>query len=193
VLQEREVIPVGGTEALKVDTRVLAATNRDLEAEIKRGAFRSDLFYRLNVIAIHLPPLRERREDIPLLAAAFLARQADVQRRGAQACRAGRRRACSRYAWPGNVRELENALERAVILSPARRSPSARCRARRRAPRRAARERARAATPTLGLDRARLHLWVLQNEGGQQDARGRGARHRSVDAVPQAVAFGVEA
>jgi len=76
VLQEREAIPVGGTQPVPVDVRLLAATNRDLEDDMKQGRFRSDLFYRLNVIAIHLPPLRERREDIPLLAEAFLGRMA---------------------------------------------------------------------------------------------------------------------
>ena len=80
-LQEREVIPVGATEAVSVDVRVIAATNRDLEEEIRRGSFRSDLYYRLNVIALHLPPLRERREDIPLLAKYFLEKAAGVEHR----------------------------------------------------------------------------------------------------------------
>jgi DNA-binding NtrC family response regulator len=79
VLQQREVIPVGGTESQPIDVRMIAATNRDLEDEIKRGSFRSDLFYRLNVIAIHLPPLRDRRDDIPVLAAKFLSRDATVR------------------------------------------------------------------------------------------------------------------
>ncbi|MBX7117406.1 MAG: sigma-54 dependent transcriptional regulator [Gemmatimonadaceae bacterium] len=118
VLQHREVIPVGATEPMPIDTRLIAATNRDLEEEIKRGAFRRDLFYRLNVISVHLPPLRERRDDILLLAEAFLQRAAE--QRGEAPRRLGDDAAESllAYAWPGNVRELENALERAVILSP---------------------------------------------------------------------------
>lgn len=114
-LQEREVVPVGATEPLSIDVRIIAATNRDLEEEIRRGAFRSDLYYRLNVIAIHLPPLRERRDDIALLTEYFLAETADgsdpkvVTDEVAEALAA--------YDWPGNVRELENALERAGILA----------------------------------------------------------------------------
>jgi two-component system response regulator HydG len=118
VLQQREIIPVGATDPIPIDVRIIAATNRDLEEEIKRGNFRRDLFYRLNVIAIHLPPLRQRRDDIPLLAESFL--------KGASALRGEPLKRLSEdalellqdYAWPGNVRELENALERAVILCP---------------------------------------------------------------------------
>lgn len=117
VLQHREVIPVGATEAIPVDTRLIAATNRDLEDDIKTGRFRSDLYYRLNVIAIHLPTLRQRREDIPILAEHFLQRSA-VSRGEAQKQLAPETlQALQEYQWPGNVRELENALERAVILS----------------------------------------------------------------------------
>ena len=118
VLQHREVIPVGATEAIPIDTRLVAATNRDLEEEIKRGAFRSDLFYRLNVIALHLPPLRQRREDIPLLANYFLERSAMQRGTPVKQLSADALERMSEYQWPGNVRELENALERAVILSP---------------------------------------------------------------------------
>ncbi len=117
-LQEREVIPVGATEAVPVDVRVIAATNRDLEEDIRRGRFRSDLYYRLNVIALHLPPLRERRDDIPLLALYFLERLRE---------RAGgasdlvlsepAMEALKAHDWPGNVRELENALERAALVA----------------------------------------------------------------------------
>ncbi len=116
VLQHREVIPVGATETIKVNVRIIAATNRDLEAEIRRGSFRSDLFYRLNVIAIHLPPLRDRRDDIPLLAENFLARFA--KHRGVKPKRLAEEtlEALMGYDWPGNVRELENALERAVAM-----------------------------------------------------------------------------
>jgi DNA-binding NtrC family response regulator len=112
-LQQREVLPVGATEAVPVDARVIAATNRDLERDVKTGQFRSDLYYRLNVIAIHLPPLRKRREDIPLLVEAFLARSKDPTR----TVSAEAMGALCEYDWPGNVRELENALERATIVT----------------------------------------------------------------------------
>ncbi|NIM28449.1 MAG: AAA domain-containing protein [Gammaproteobacteria bacterium] len=118
VLQQHEVIPVGATDPVKVDVRIIAATNADLEEKIRQGAFRSDLFYRLNVIAIHLPPLRDRRDDIPLLAENFLTQFA--KRRGAEPKRLdeGALQALLEYDWPGNVRELENALERAVAMAP---------------------------------------------------------------------------
>jgi two-component system response regulator HydG len=117
-LQEREVIPVGSTEAVAVDVRVVAATNRDLEEEIRRGTFRSDLYYRLNVIALHLPPLRERREDIALLAQFFLAREAEGRDdREARFLTEEAMEALMAYDWPGNVRELENALERAAVVA----------------------------------------------------------------------------
>jgi DNA-binding NtrC family response regulator len=118
VLQHREVIPVGATEAQPIDTRIIAATNRDLEEEIKRGGFRRDLFYRLNVIAVHLPPLRDRADDVLLLAESFLQRSGE--QRGEAPKRLGDDAAevLQAYQWPGNVRELENALERAVILTP---------------------------------------------------------------------------
>jgi len=112
-LQQREVLPVGATEAIPVDARIIAATNRDLERDVKTGHFRSDLYYRLNVIAIHLPPLRQRREDIPLLIEAFLARSKDPGR----TVSAEAMSAMCEYDWPGNVRELENALERATIVT----------------------------------------------------------------------------
>ncbi|MGI8548091.1 MAG: sigma-54-dependent transcriptional regulator [Gemmatimonadaceae bacterium] len=115
-LQQREVLPVGATEAIPVDARVVAATNRDLERDVKTGQFRSDLFYRLNVIAIHLPPLRDRRDDIPLLAEAFLARHSTADR--VRTLSPAAMSILCDYAWPGNVRELENALERAVIVTP---------------------------------------------------------------------------
>ncbi|HEY6011139.1 MAG TPA: sigma-54 dependent transcriptional regulator [Nitrospirota bacterium] len=120
VLQEREIMRVGGTTAIKVDAHVIAASNRDLQAEIAKGAFREDLFYRLNVIPIRLPPLRERKEDIPLLAEFFLkkviAKEGDrvrVQRFDPEAI--GALMNCN---WPGNVRELENTIERLVIMTP---------------------------------------------------------------------------
>ncbi len=117
VLQHREVIPVGATEPIPIDTRIIAATNRDLEEEIKRGNFRRDLFYRLNVISVHLPPLRERRDDIVLLAEGFLQRSGEQRRETPTRLGDDAVEAMLSYAWPGNVRELENALERAVILS----------------------------------------------------------------------------
>ena len=118
VLQHREVIPVGATEAIPVETRLIAATNRDLEDDIKTGRFRSDLYYRLNVIAIHLPPLRQRRDDIPVLAGHFLQRDAAERGTAPKRFQPDALEALQEYQWPGNVRELENALERAVILTP---------------------------------------------------------------------------
>ncbi len=116
-LQHREVIPVGSTEAVPVDTRVIAATNRDLDEEIRAGNFRSDLYYRLNVIALHLPPLRQRRDDIPLLASHFLQRIAGMRQEPVKQLTDAATSALTEYQWPGNVRELENALERAIILT----------------------------------------------------------------------------
>ena len=116
-LQEREVIPVGATEPVAVDVRVIAATNRDLEEEIRRGAFRSDLYYRLNVIALHVPPLRERMDDIPMLAHHFLHRlSADGPDEEDLVLSDQTRDLLMEYDWPGNVRELENALERASVV-----------------------------------------------------------------------------
>jgi DNA-binding NtrC family response regulator len=116
-LQHREVIPVGSTEAVPIDTRVVAATNRDLDDEIRAGNFRSDLYYRLNVIALHLPPLRQRSDDIPLLAEHFLQRIAGLRGEPVKLLTEAAKSALSGYAWPGNVRELENAIERAIILT----------------------------------------------------------------------------
>ena len=118
MLQHREVIPVGATDAQPIDTRLLAATNRDLEEEIKRGNFRRDLFYRLNVIALHLPPLRQRLDDVPLLCEAFLVRHAEQRNEPQKQLTDAAMDVFQTYSWPGNVRELENALERAVILTP---------------------------------------------------------------------------
>jgi len=117
-LQEREVIPVGSTVAVPVDVRVIAATNRDLEEEIRRGSFRSDLYYRLNVIALHLPPLRDRREDIPLLAKYFLGKVTEQNPESEPPFLSEEAmQALMIYDWPGNVRELENALERAAVVA----------------------------------------------------------------------------
>ncbi len=113
VLQEKEVRPVGSNEKVKVDVRIIAATNRDLEAAYKEGKFRKDLFFRLNVVAIHLPALRERRSDIPTLVHYFL--DQFVKNKSTQITQAAMN-ALLEYDWPGNVRELENCIERAVAL-----------------------------------------------------------------------------
>ena len=115
VLQEREVVPVGGTEPIKVGARVIAASNSDLEKLSAAGAFRGDLLYRLNVIQLHLPPLRQRREDIPLLVAHFLRKHAP----GPTAVATDQKsmQCLTAYSWPGNVRELENVIERAITLN----------------------------------------------------------------------------
>jgi DNA-binding NtrC family response regulator len=115
-LQEHEVTPIGSSVAEKFDTRILAATNKDLANEVKEGRFREDLYYRLNVIEITLPPLRTRREDIPLLVKHFAARSARSQNVGEKPISRQAMSALVNYEWPGNVRELENAVERAVIL-----------------------------------------------------------------------------
>lgn len=125
-LQEREFERVGDNQTIKVDVRVIAATNSDVAAMVRAGTFREDLYYRLNVIPIHLPPLRERRDDIPLLAQHFLERfgaaagiPAGAHGRGLAFSQGAMRRLMA-YAWPGNVRQLENAIERAVALSSGR-------------------------------------------------------------------------
>jgi Nif-specific regulatory protein len=116
VLQEREFERVGGTQPIRVDVRILAATNRDLENAVARGAFRNDLYYRLNVVSLGMPPLRERREDVPMLARYFAAKHGKrVTRRLAGLASEALAR-LEAYDWPGNVRELENAIERAVVL-----------------------------------------------------------------------------
>jgi DNA-binding NtrC family response regulator len=117
VLQQREVIPVGATEALPVDVRIIAATNRELEEEVRRGNFRSDLFYRLNVLAMDLPPLRDRRDDLLLLIDRFLQDLASDRNMEVKALTAEALDAVMVYEWPGNVRELQNALEHATVLT----------------------------------------------------------------------------
>lgn len=116
-LQQGEVQRVGSDEPLTVDVRVIAATNRILADEVAAGRFREDLFYRLNVIGVEVPPLRARQEDIPLLAASFLDRHATANRKSLKGFTPQAMDALLRYSWPGNVRELENAVERAVILT----------------------------------------------------------------------------
>ena len=116
-LQEREAYPLGANDPVAFDVRVLCATNRDLEAEVKAGRFREELLYRINVITINLPPLRERQDDIPLLANHFLRKYEKSLARTAMRFSKGAMRLLVNYAWPGNVRELENAVERAAILA----------------------------------------------------------------------------
>jgi len=115
-LQERKIKPVGETEESEVDVRVIAATNRDLEADVAAGSFRADLYYRLNVIEVRIPPLRHRREDIPLLAEHFVRRFSAEQRRSAQLTPDAMRK-LEAFDFPGNVRELENVIERAIALT----------------------------------------------------------------------------
>ena len=116
-LQEHEVVPLGSSAAVTFDARIICATNRELEKEVAEGRFREDLFYRLNVIEIYLPPLRERREDIPLLARSFITRTAHEQQRDEKPIETAAMSALINYSWPGNVRELQNAIERAFTLS----------------------------------------------------------------------------
>jgi DNA-binding NtrC family response regulator len=168
-IQEREVIPVGATKAVAVEVRIVAATNRDLEEEITRGAFRSDLYYRLNVIQLHLPPLRERREDVPLLASHFLDRLAAKEGGRRMTLSEEALKILTRYDWPGNVRELENALERAAVLSPddaiasgalperVREAPT---------PRLVAQE--QSSNPSMEVVERAYIQWVLQAEGGNK-------------------------
>ena len=116
-LQEHEIKRVGGTESIKVDVRVIAATNQQLEPLVKKGKFREDLFYRLNVVSMTLPPLRERKEDIPLLANHFLHKLSKDYNKTISHISPEALEILTQYSWPGNVRELENTVERAVILS----------------------------------------------------------------------------
>jgi two-component system nitrogen regulation response regulator NtrX len=117
-LQERKVEPVGGSSSVAVDVRVIAATNKRLDEEIRRGSFREDLYFRLSVIPFQVPPLRERREDVPLLARHFLAEfSAEYGRRPRQITRAALD-VLAAQPWPGNVRELRNTIERLVIMAP---------------------------------------------------------------------------
>jgi two-component system response regulator HydG len=117
VLQEREFEPVGSSQTFKVDTRIIAATNKNLEEEIKAGRFREDLYYRINVVTLVAPPMRERREDIPLLADFFLKQYAAKNNRPIKGFSPRAVDLLMRYDWPGNVRELENVVERAVIMA----------------------------------------------------------------------------
>jgi DNA-binding NtrC family response regulator len=168
-LQHREVIPVGATEAIPTDTRLIAATNRDLDEDIRTGRFRSDLYYRLNVIAIHLPPLRRRRDDIPLLIEHFLVRIAGLRGEPHKRLHPTSLDLLQEYQWPGNVRELENALERAVILTAGDQiMPDVlpeRVTERKSEPLVSTRA---PLNPTLDAVERAYILWVLQNEGGNK-------------------------
>ncbi len=169
VLQHREVIPVGATEPRPIDTRIVAATNRDLEEEIRQGRFRQDLFYRLNVIAIHLPPLRDRVDDILLLADHFLRRAAAQKGVEPKLLSDAAAEAMRAYGWPGNVRELENAMERAMILAsgPVVEAAALPERVLTRAPVPLAEERT-IRNPTLELVERAYIFWVLQQEQGNK-------------------------
>jgi transcriptional regulator with PAS, ATPase and Fis domain len=117
VLQDRKFMHLGGVHEIQVDVRIIAATNVDLQQQVREGKFREDLFYRLNVITIDLPPLRQRREDIPLLASFFLDRYSKENALALRRISTETLRALMAHSWPGNVRELENVIERAVVLS----------------------------------------------------------------------------
>jgi DNA-binding NtrC family response regulator len=117
ILQDKEFEPVGGRDTVKVDVRVILATNTDLALEVKEGRFREDLYYRINVVTIHLPPLRDRIGDIPLLAEHFLRKYAKENEKRIDSIADETFELLSRYGWPGNVRELENVIERAVVLT----------------------------------------------------------------------------
>lgn len=169
VIQEREMIPVGGTEAVPVDVRLIAATNRDLEEDMRSGRFRSDLYYRLNVIAIHLPPLRTRKDDIPVLADAFLRRLAEERKEDPKHIDGDAMDAIMAYDWPGNVRELENALERAMTLTRGGEVTHAalpvRVTERRAMPLVSERPQV---NPTLEVVERAYIMWVLQSEAGNK-------------------------
>jgi two-component system NtrC family response regulator len=117
VIQEKEIEHLGGSHPIKVDVRIIAATNRNLEEEVKKGAFREDLYYRLNVVTINVPPLRERKEDIPLLLDFFLKRYSLKHKKNVKGLTREARDVLVKYDYPGNVRELENILERAIVLT----------------------------------------------------------------------------
>jgi two-component system response regulator HydG len=169
VLQEREVIPVGATEPIPVDVRIIAATNRDLEEEVRRGNFRPDLFYRLNVIALELPALRDRKDDLLLLMDSFLQDLAQDRSGDVKALSSEAMDAVMVYDWPGNVRELQNALEHAVVMT---RGPiidptalPERITRRKKEPLVADRVQP---NPALDVVERAYIMWVLQAEGGNK-------------------------
>jgi len=169
VLQEREVLPVGGTEPVPVDVRLIAATNRDLDEEMRNGRFRSDLYYRLNVIALYLPPLRERPDDIALLVEACLERLAAERGQEPRRLSPAALEVLLAYPWPGNVRELENVLEHAALVSQDAEIPVEALPERVRSPRASPfiSERPHA-SPTLDAVERAYILWVLNAEGGNK-------------------------
>jgi DNA-binding NtrC family response regulator len=120
VLQERQFERVGGEETIETDVRIVAATNKDLKAEIEKGTFREDLYFRLNVVNIEVPPLRERKDDIPLLLSAFIKEFADENAKPVEGVDDKARAALYAYDWPGNIRELRNCVESAVVMSRGR-------------------------------------------------------------------------
>ena len=115
-LEDRRVIPVGGDREVETDVRIIAATNKDLAQEVREGRFREDLYYRLNVIPMHLPPLRERKQDLPLLAGHFIRRHAEAMGKPVNGMTEAAYRVLNQHDWPGNVRELENVIQRQVAL-----------------------------------------------------------------------------
>ena len=192
VLQEQTMEAVGGTARIKVDARVLAATNKDLQAEIRAGDFREDLYFRLNVIPIFVPPLRERQEDIPLLADHFMAGvRARVRPAAEDASTPGAIAALQHYPWPGNVRELRNVIERLMIMVPGdaitgRRPgvPRSRTPSAGREPPEQAAERPDAARGARSV-RARSDSAHARRAAGQHVADRRGARRRAQQSVPE--------
>jgi DNA-binding NtrC family response regulator len=166
-IQEREIVPVGATKTVEIDVRIIAATNRDLEQEIRKGTFRSDLYYRLNVITLHLPPLRDRPDDVALLAEHFLEQLGGENGKLAMDDDVlDRLRA---YDWPGNVRELENALERAAVLAGGEsiRADHLPDRILEPAPEALVSEKP-PENPTLEVIERAYVMWVLQAEGGNK-------------------------
>ena len=187
-LQERECYPLGSNEPVAFDVRVLCATNKDLEAEVKDGRFREELLYRINVIKINLPPLRERKDDIALLANHFLRKYEKSLGRTAMRFSKGAMRLLMSYPWPGNVRELENTVERAAILAEtdvihAHDLPEKLRNTSRR----------RSQLENTGNDAGRTRARAYAARAGQgQRRQGQGRadpRHPSVDALPQGPAL----
>ena len=190
VLQEQVTEPVGSTSRVQVDVRVLAATNKDLLAEIRAGRFREDLYFRLNVIPIFVPPLRERAEDIPLLVEHFIADFALEYGRRAKTVTPGAMTRLQTYRWPGNVRELRNVIERVVIMAPGDEISGARpgfsCgRLAGREAGRGASRAGRAAVHRARSVRARVHPARARPPAGQHLAHRRSARRRAEQSVPK--------
>ena len=186
-LEEQRFEPVGAAESIQVDVRVVASTNKNLEEEIERGNFREDLFYRLNVIPFHVPPLRERIEDVRLLADHFLREFTTAYGRKPKELTEEALRVLEEYPWPGNVRELRNLMERIVIMNPqpridARHIPLDRAAAR---GFRQARGAFRQPAGSARSRRARLHPQEARRSQGQRHARGGDAGAGAQPSVPQ--------